>query len=255
MDTYELTDTEKQEIIDKALADASAKKKARYEQEVKAQREKEYAQMMLNPWSAEQYRTYIDNRSIYIKKAPYIVDNNNKEAVADLCLYFANDPHFETNGRSLKKGILLSGNIGCGKTYLLKLFSINQRKNFVINPVHTLCDLAEEIGSPIYYEYSNPQFNMPIKTETFRQNEWGRLFDDLGSENKDKNKYEERARAMREIISIIYEKNIPYHWFHVTTNLTLAQIKLVYGERVSSRMKDMFNFIELKGGDRRGNYV
>ena len=56
---------------------------------------------------------------------------------------------------------------------------------------------------------------------------------------------------MREIIQNIYDRQTPYFWYHLTMNLNQKQIATVYGERVLSRMKEMFNFFEIKGQDRR----
>ena len=58
----------------------------------------------------------------------FIMDDTNSIIVRRMCLYFANDPRFETeSGGSLRKGLLLRGRVGCGKTTLLSIFSRNPR--------------------------------------------------------------------------------------------------------------------------------
>jgi DNA replication protein DnaC len=45
--------------------------------------------------------------------------------------------------------------------------------------------------------------------------------------------------------------NVPHNRTMVTTNLTPEQMKEKYGERVYSRMREMFNVIPIAGSDLR----
>src|SRR6476620_3443243 len=49
-------------------------------------------------------------------KGPFALDEENLKVYQLLALYFSNDPRFEAEGYSLRKGIYLFGEIGCGKT-------------------------------------------------------------------------------------------------------------------------------------------
>jgi DNA replication protein DnaC len=57
---------------------------------------------------------------------------------------------------------------------------------------------------------------------------------------------------MAEILLNRYDNpQTPWHYTHITTNLTAAEIEQYYGTRVKSRMREMFNMITLDGEDRR----
>jgi hypothetical protein len=59
---------------------------------------------------------------------------------------------------------------------------------------------------------------------------------------------------MARVISRIYDEatdKAVFKYFHCTTNLTGNELQQKYDSRVRSRMREMFNFIELPGHDRR----
>ena len=74
-------------------------------------------------------------------------------------------------------------------------------------------------------------------------------FDDLGDE-REINHYGNRINLMAEVLKERYV-NVPHNRTMVTTNLTPEQIKEKYGERVYSRMREMFNIIPIAGSDLR----
>ena len=56
---------------------------------------------------------------------------------------------------------------------------------------------------------------------------------------------------MEQILLNRYDNNLPFKFTHITTNKSVDEIEQMYGTRVRSRMKEMFNMIVLDGKDRR----
>lgn len=161
------------------------------------------------------------------------------EIYKQLSMYFTSDPGFKG---SLKKGLLLFGNIGCGKTTALKLFMFNPKQSFAIFPCRRVADEFTREGTEALMKYTGMIFiNQPELY--YGQKSVGICYDDLGTEHTAKHFGNER-NVMAEIILTRYEieQHNGYN-IHMTTNLKAEQIKELYGERVSSRMREMFNII------------
>ena len=89
----------------------------------------------------------------------------------------------------------------------------------------------------------------------------GLCLDDIGTEDVKVN-YGNRKSVIGDIIEQRYSiiekledpdniKNNCGDLLHATTNLSSPQLVEYYGGRVTSRMREIFNFIELPGNDRR----
>lgn len=163
-----------------------------------------------------------------------------------LSLYFTNDPRFEamSDEFSLKKGLFIYGNIGCGKTTAMNLFRRNQKSSFVINPCREIAQEFSKDGQQGIDQYfknikpSNPGM-------FFGQEEIGRCFDDLGVENVSVN-FGNKSNVMAEVILDRYDRGQRLgdcSFTHITSNLDYDLLKEQYGDRVVSRMNEMFNII------------
>lgn len=217
---------------------------------------------MMALWSTDELRMHIRTRA---KALPFYfeLDEDNREVFNLLCLYFSGNPEFEKHGfkkegqiiqpYSLKKGICLhSRERGTGKTVFMDLFSINRRACFVVMPTTKISRFFEEDGDKIIGRYSTPWACERIPAY-FYQSPIGICFDDFGDEEV-KNHFGNRENVMNRIVTAIYSDN-PNHdvfpFFHMTTNLIGDEIEQKYDKRVRSRMREMFNWIELPGKDRR----
>jgi DNA replication protein DnaC len=68
-------------------------------------------------------------------------------------------------------------------------------------------------------------------------------FDDLGTENNLKY-FGNECNVMTEILLSRYDHFVSRQMItHITTNLTSSEIESLYGTRVRSRMKEMFNLV------------
>jgi len=207
----ELSEADKNEAIRRAI---NARKTTAYFKKIYSQPE---------PEKRLSARDYFDD---FGKK--YKISEQNEKIVKLLCYYFACSKKFEElkfiKNPSLKKGIMLAGGCGCGKTTLMRFFQDNQIQRYVMRTACDVSDQFAEDGSGIIKEY----------------NKYVYCFDDLGAEDVRKH-FGDSANVMAKILYNRYERGI---LTHVTTNLTANQIKSIYGERIASKSKGMFNIIE-----------
>lgn len=180
------------------------------------------------------------------KGSEFIIDKWNEDIFNTLLLYFTNDPEFEKDGRSLKKGVLIQGNIGCGKTVMLRAFSQNQKQSFFMS---TCNKVAEQFSIGGYHGKDGNEgiqkYFSPMRYERcpFGFATRGYMFDDLGTE-RSKKFFGNESNVMEEIILGWYNflETRPER-IHLTTNLTADEIGDMYGSRVKSRMREMFNVL------------
>jgi len=153
-----------------------------------------------------------------------------------LLCYFLQDklaaPQF---GLELQKGILLTGPVGCGKTSLMKLmkyFFQNDTQRFLTKPCRDVSFEFIQNGFEIIQRYT--RLNIPQPTI---------CFDDLGTENALKY-YGNECNVMAEVLLSRYDLYVSHSLItHLTTNLSASEIEVIYGNRVRSRLREMFNLI------------
>ncbi len=179
--------------------------------------------------------------SAVIKK-PLRLTEKQKNAIGHLIYYFLNDPdsHFD-----LRKGVYLYGDVGCGKTSIMKAFqkfaSVTHIKKFKLASTSEISrKIVARSSSEIMMYYSGDEFTQRRDYPTF-------CFDDLGLEGPC-TIYGSKINPMEEILFARYEKRL---LTHATSNLKPERIKEKYGKRVFSRLHEMFNIIYLDGIDHR----
>lgn len=206
---------------------------------------------------------YLENRAKKIfgsdkKGEPlFRIDDNNRLVYNLLLRYFCEDAGFNImaiNGKveypSIKKGILLCGNFGVGKTDLMNLFAVNFRQVFHVINAKQMSNEYSSNGDEAIAKYLSKTKNSFNDPQCLFQEYSGLCIDDIGTEDV-KNNFGNKKNVIGDIIELRYDKGQVGPLFHGTTNLTALQLKEFYGGRVLSRMKEMFNFIELPGEDRR----
>ncbi|WP_310559294.1 ATPase [Flavobacterium sp.] len=147
----------------------------------------------------------------------------------------------------LSKGILLSGPIGCGKTSIMHLL-----RPFT-NP---LSDYKIKTCREISFEFAKNGFDA-INKYSQKQNNQSRLsgycFDDLGAEQQIKH-FGNDCNVMAEVLISRYEQFVENNSItHLTSNLSASEIEMLYGNRLRSRMRNMFNLISfnINSNDKR----
>lgn len=153
-----------------------------------------------------------------------------------LCNYAIRD---EANCKKMdidiNKGILLSGPVGCGKTSLMKLLRciVPHQKSYKIIPARNIVFGFNHVGFKTIEDYGNTNYF---------------CFDDLGIEPMGRH-YGKDCNVMGEILLSRYELFLEYHIkTHATTNLNAQELEDRYGNRVRSRMREMFNLIAFENG-------
>lgn len=161
-----------------------------------------------------------------------------------LISYFLRDePVASKLSMNLDKGILITGPVGCGKTTLLNLmrFLEPSKSRFIIKSCRDVSFEFIKDGYEIIHKYSNRSFH------NFAPMIY--CFDDLGAENNLKY-YGNECNIMAEVLLSRYDLFVSRKLVtHLTTNLSASEIENVYGNRVRSRMREMFNLISFDKND------
>jgi predicted ATPase len=258
LDSYshiELTEEE----IDAAILDAKVKKSIRLDHEAAQKRAEENRKVyQQNGWSFDQTKSFMLYRAKQIfPDKPFVLDPNNSFIFELLCHYFSGSPEFvslaEEAGMAnigLHKGIMLAGNFGVGKTWLMKLFAKNIRQVYHLHNAKTVADEFEVDGEEAVRSYVAKIKNAVNDGAKFYQPYSGLCLDDIGTEDV-KTNYGNKKNVIGDLIEKRYSAQNCGVYLHATTNLSAQELKDFYGGRVVSRMREIFNFIELTGDDRR----
>lgn len=243
----ELSEEEKNKILEDALQ----RKRWELEDAEKRERYRQYQTAMMRPFTPKDMMYYIETRVPKIGLPNFVLDDSNTKVLEWLCLYFTGSKDFEKIDPSYKlsKGLLLVGNVGCGKTTIMRLFASNQKASYNVIGCNKVADMYAELGPELLHRYSDFT-QVPTSLDTFYQNKVGICFDDLGTESLKKH-YGDSANTMEQIILNRYANALPFDYTHFTSNLSSEEIEERYGTRVRSRMREMLNLIELPGNDRR----
>ena len=144
----------------------------------------------------------------------------------------------------LSKGILLSGPIGCGKTsimHLIRPFAV-KASDYKIKTCREIAFEFAKQGYEALQHYtskSGAQIKLP-----------GYCFDDLGAEQQIKH-FGNDCNVMAEILISRYEHFVENNSItHINTNLSASEIENLYGNRLRSRMRNMFNVISFEANSK-----
>ena len=156
-----------------------------------------------------------------------------------LCYFLQDELAASQLNIDLQKGVLLTGPVGCGKTTLINLmkyFIQNQSQKFITKPCRDISFEFMQDGFEVIHRYSKlPSFS-GVGGGCF-------CFDDLGVESSLKY-YGNECNVMAEILLTRYDLFISKKLItHLTTNLSASEIEEIYGNRIRSRLREMFNLI------------
>lgn len=207
-------------------------------------------------WTAEEAGKYFKLRATRQLQAAFKVDDANRPVYKLLCFYFACDKRFydlaaelKIKNPDLKKGIFLSGNVGVGKTLLMRICSANMRQSFRVKNAKAIANEYEANGMDAVEKYNHAN-SAAGSFDNFYHSQVGLCLDDLGTEDI-KTYMGNRKNVVGDIIEARYSNFCVGHLLHATTNLTPAELDSYYGPRVTSRLRQIVNLVELPGEDRR----
>ncbi|MCB0460064.1 MAG: ATPase [Flavobacteriaceae bacterium] len=179
----------------------------------------------------EKILIYLDAKGKLLFGDKFKIYKEDKEILYKLCNYQIKDlNNCKKMNIDFKKGILLTGPVGCGKTSLMKLIRhiTPQYPSYEVIPTRNVTFAFNHIGYNIIEQYGDNRFY---------------CFDDLGIEPTGRF-FGKDCNVMGEVLLSRYELFLKYLIkTHITTNLNAQELEESYGNRVRSRMREMFNLV------------
>lgn len=176
---------------------------------------------------------YLNAKGKLLFGKKFRIYEEDKKILLKLCSYFIRDRESCNKFNiDLEKGILLSGPVGCGKTSLMKLLRhlVPFQRPYEMIPCRNVSFSFNHLGFKAIEEYGNTKFF---------------CFDDLGVEPAGRF-YGKDLNVMGEVLLSRYDLFLQTKHkikTHATTNLNAQELEERYGNRVRSRMRELFNLI------------
>ena len=175
----------------------------------------------------EKFKIYEEDRDIILKLSSYFIKDKKS------C---------QKSGIDVEKGLLLSGPVGCGKTSLMKLLRhlVPLQRPYEMIPCRNVVFSFNHLGYKTIEDYGNNKLF---------------CFDDLGVEPPGRF-YGKDCNVMGEVLLSRHELFLQSKHkikTHATTNLNAEELEERYGNRVRSRMRELFNLVAFDetAGDKR----
>ena len=184
------------------------------------------------------YLAFLEAKGRELFNPNFKVLGEDYEIIFQLLVYFLKDTeNAEKYNISFRKGILLSGPVGCGKTSLMSLlkFLLPPEDRYIVKSCREVNFEFIKDGYSVIEKYSRQSYNKDIPKAY--------CFDDLGTEDNLKY-FGNDCNAMAEILISRYDLFVSRKMLtHLTTNLTGSEMEDFYGLRVRSRLREMFNLV------------
>ncbi len=181
---------------------------------------------------------WLDNKGKQIYGQRFQLHDQDMPVLRQLICYFLRDTTVAAElGISLNKGILLSGPVGCGKTSLMNLLGLlaEEKHRHIMKSCRDISFGFIKDGYDVIHRYSSHCF--------YNSRPRAVCFDDLGIE-KSLKYYGNQCNVMAEILLSRYDLFIKRGMItHITTNLGAKDLEAAYGNRIRSRLREMFNLI------------
>ncbi len=206
------------------------------------------------------FYTIQDNQIIYnYQKSLEFITNKGKEIYGDhfcllredmpiirkLFVYMIQDKKLITEeGLNSRKGIMLCGPIGTGKTSLMHLLRmiLPEQGSYMIKSCRDISFEFYKDGYEVIHRYSRKSFKIKPGSKIPQTI----CFDDLGAEQNLKH-FGNECNVLSEILLSRYDLFISDNLItHITTNLNANELEKQYGVRVRSRLREMMNVISFR---------
>ena len=175
-----------------------------------------------------------------------IFTQETKPIYRALTQYFARSEEFEKtdiiqNIPKLKKGLLIIGDYGCGKTSMLRAF---QMVGKALLPETILWFPSVSCNALVMEFEAMDSSDKSAKKHFFKKYNKADVmyFDDFGTESNASN------FGIKNLMKdILEERYANKKRTFLTSNLSLEEIKEKYGDRIFDRLQEMFNIIQMPG--------
>lgn len=177
---------------------------------------------------------YLEVKGKMLFGKDFRIFESDMDILFTLCNYIIRDEKMcRKMNLDLNKGLLISGPVGCGKTSIMKLlkYLVPHQKAYEVIPCRNIVFSFNHIGFKAIEDYGDSGYF---------------CFDDLGVEPLGRF-FGQDCNVLGEILlsrhDLMLSKKIKTH---VTTNLKATELEERYGQRVRSRMKNLFNLVTFK---------
>jgi len=151
----------------------------------------------------------------------------------------------------LKKGLMIIGNVGTGKSLFMKAMQIFTGYITKVNRfnIYTSRQVMNDFLVNGYESFDKYLFN---ENTSAQKNPYHIAIDDIGRMDENVMNFGTKKNVIQEILADRYEiyKSHGKLTF-VTTNLNSEKLEEYYGEWIRSRAREMFNIIKITGKDKR----
>ena len=191
------------------------------------------------------------------RSSAFVIDDGVKSAYENIAKWVVGDRSMRCvnpdtrllEKGDLNKGLYVAGRTGCGKTWALEIFAYLATAHnirYISNGKDILLDLqafrADEITSDFMRSGDTSLYTDSVKAL---------VINDLGTEPEETLYMGNRVNVLRQILE--KRADDPSKLTFITSNIPMGDkaIAAKYGDRVASRLRQMCNYIEITGNDKR----
>ena len=179
---------------------------------------------------------YLNAKGKLLFGKKFRIFKDDQEVLFKLSNYFIKDKeNCKKLNIDINKGILLTGPVGCGKTSLITLLRhiLPRHKSYKVIPTRNIAFAFNHTGYKTIEHFGNNNYY---------------CFDDLGIEPTGRF-FGKDCNVMGEILLSRYDLFLEHKLnTHATTNLNAQELEDRYGNRVRSRMRQLFNLVAFDKG-------
>jgi DNA replication protein DnaC len=232
-DHVKLTDEEAAKAIERA--EKLDETKRYFEEMAKANRERERQAQdaELSKWTASHFYRVMVSRAADMG-IRLLYDDQTAAIIKTMCFRLSGDNRYETElGLSPRRGLLLRGTPGLGKTFIPSLVADNPLNPVQIVSLNEITETIRKTG-----EYTGLKFG------TYKII----YLDDLGTEETPVKYYGTEITWFKTWYENFYSTAKSHtNRLIISTNLSFQQIEDKYGFRIRDRMAETFNVLDLSG--------
>lgn len=169
-----------------------------------------------------------------------IYNDQTERLIKTICFKLARDARYEADmGFSFRKGLIIRGEPGLGKTWLVSLVAANPVCSVQMVTMHEIIRSVLDSGTYTGLKFASHDLV---------------YLDDVGTEGGEVTYFGTKINWFKTWFEEIYAKN-KHSLCRVilSTNCSFDEIERIYGFRVRDRLAEMFDVIDIKGKSMRRN--